>query len=323
MSLILDALARSEQEKRQREKDAPDLLTPDLNAAPSSRRPWLVPGLAALVVLLLLLLLWVVLGSSRKNQTEPTVSAPGAAATLDPIQREALDESPEVSGAPNLQNRGEMTEANLPGRVDTSARDFIADAAGPTPTPTPTRAANSGSAANSVPAQDAAPTTTAGAEDRRASPSGVIAALYRDNSTADTTAETTSPAQTRASEPPESRGDAALSIATQESVGDVIDLGRVLREVRAEQAAGELEAHPVALLAEQSKQFRDSVPTLMYLRHDYQGSGPSTVTINGQVLAVGGRTRGVEVREILKDSAILRFQGTEFRLRALNSWVNL
>jgi hypothetical protein len=31
----------------------------------------------------------------------------------------------------------------------------------------------------------------------------------------------------------------------------------------------------------------------------------------------------VEVLEILADSAIFRFEDTRFRLRALNSWVNL
>ena len=98
----------------------------------------------------------------------------------------------------------------------------------------------------------------------------------------------------------------------------------ILRQVQREAAAVEVvDDHPVLLLADQSKQFRDSVPTLMYLRHDYQGSRNSTVYINGESLRVGQRTRNVEVREILPDFVVLRFQGTEFRLRALNSWVNL
>lgn len=104
---------------------------------------------------------------------------------------------------------------------------------------------------------------------------------------------------------------------------EVIDLDRVLREIRAEAAAAELEPNPVPVLDRLSKQFRDSVPTLMYLRHDFNPSGVSTVLINGAELREGGRSRGVEVRRILPDSAIFRFEGREFRLRALNSWVNL
>lgn len=121
-----------------------------------------------------------------------------------------------------------------------------------------------------------------------------------------------------------------VAIAAAEPVADpapteeeVVDLEQVLREVRIAAANEGLSAHAVPLLAEQSKQFRDSVPTLMYLRHDFAAAGQSTVLINGQTLAVGQRTRGVELREILPDSVILRFDGTDFRLRALNSWVNL
>ena len=96
-----------------------------------------------------------------------------------------------------------------------------------------------------------------------------------------------------------------------------------LREVQRVSDAGALAPHPTPLLAELSQQFRNEVPTLMYLRHDYNPAGTSTVLLNGDTLRVGGRTRGVEVLEILPDSIVCRFQGTDFRLRALNSWVNL
>ncbi|MEL7044455.1 MAG: general secretion pathway protein GspB, partial [Pseudomonadota bacterium] len=108
-----------------------------------------------------------------------------------------------------------------------------------------------------------------------------------------------------------------------ELIEETVDIEAVLRDVRAEAAAGALQPHRAPLLAELSQQFRDAVPTIMYLRHDFNPGGVSTVLMNGETLRVGGRTRGVELREILPESAVLRFQGQEFRLRALNSWVNL
>ena len=47
------------------------------------------------------------------------------------------------------------------------------------------------------------------------------------------------------------------------------------------------------------------------------------MTLNGRRLLVGQRVDGIEVLEILNDSVVLRAGGIEFRLRALNTWVNL
>ncbi|MEY2908313.1 MAG: hypothetical protein RLZZ602_836, partial [Pseudomonadota bacterium] len=38
---------------------------------------------------------------------------------------------------------------------------------------------------------------------------------------------------------------------------------------------------------------------------------------------VGQQSKGFTVKEILEDSVIVTWGGTEFRLRALNSWINL
>ena len=62
----------------------------------------------------------------------------------------------------------------------------------------------------------------------------------------------------------------------------------------------------------------------MYLRHDYSGDpARSSVHINGKTLRAGGSVGGVKVVEILPDSVVLEYKGSRFRLRALNSWVNL
>lgn len=102
-----------------------------------------------------------------------------------------------------------------------------------------------------------------------------------------------------------------------------INVQGVLREVRVEASRDALASHPTPLLEQLSKQYRDRVPTLIYSRHDYGASGRSSVVINGAMLIPGQRTRGVEVLEILSDAVVLRFEGSDFRLRSLNSWVNL
>ena len=94
---------------------------------------------------------------------------------------------------------------------------------------------------------------------------------------------------------------------------------------RAREELGEpaLSPHPAPLLADLSQQQKDAIPTLMYLRHDYRENGTSSVLINGETRRVGDRIGAVQVEEILRDSVVLRHRDTLFRLRALNSWVNL
>ena len=85
-----------------------------------------------------------------------------------------------------------------------------------------------------------------------------------------------------------------------------------------------LAEHPAPFLGDLSQQRKDAVPTLMYLQHDYRSDGGSTVTINGQQARAGQTVgRGVTVEEVLPDSVVLSHAGQQFRLRALNSWVNL
>ncbi|WP_162300010.1 general secretion pathway protein GspB [Kineobactrum sediminis] len=103
-----------------------------------------------------------------------------------------------------------------------------------------------------------------------------------------------------------------------------VDIARLL--TAAEQALEDvrLAEHSAPFLADLSQQGKDAVPTLMYLQHDYRAAGGSTVTINGQQAHAGESVgRGVTVEEILPDSVVLTHAGQQFRLRALNSWVNL
>ncbi|MFT7287712.1 MAG: general secretion pathway protein B [Halieaceae bacterium] len=151
-----------------------------------------------------------------------------------------------------------------------------------------------------------------------------IAALYARGQVVTQAVDETTPAAVAAAVAATGAAPIGASQGSATVLEQPIDIDAVLREVRRAAGDARVEPHPVPLLAALSKQFRDSVPTLMYLRHDYNArAGKSTVLINGQTLRAGQRSRAVELVEILPDSVVLRFAGTDFRLRALNSWVNL
>jgi len=86
-----------------------------------------------------------------------------------------------------------------------------------------------------------------------------------------------------------------------------------------------MEEHSAPFIADLSQQTKDGIPTIFYERHDYSDEqSQSSVVCNGKTLKVGGSpAAGVKVDEILPDSVVLSYRGTQFRLRALNSWINL
>jgi hypothetical protein len=124
-----------------------------------------------------------------------------------------------------------------------------------------------------------------------------------------------------ASEPAETAVAAPAPPVTQEQA---VDIEQMIRQAENELENARLAEHPAPFISALSQQVKDGIPTLLYERHDYSGNpGQSRVVINGQSLARGGTTKGVRVEEILPDSVVLSFRDTQFRLRALNSWVNL
>jgi hypothetical protein len=140
-----------------------------------------------------------------------------------------------------------------------------------------------------------------------------VAALYQQRGQGDAEA----PAVRQPAEP----ADVSAVTSAEE---EVIDLEKLVAEAQAELADTKLQDNGVPFLATLSQQTKDSIPTLMYQRHDYSGnSGKSRVLINGKTLSAGAAVGGVKVVEILPDSVVLEFKATRFRLRALNSWVNL
>ncbi|KZX60642.1 hypothetical protein A3709_00825 [Halioglobus sp. HI00S01] len=117
----------------------------------------------------------------------------------------------------------------------------------------------------------------------------------------------------------------ALSVEPEPRMAEQeVNIEAMVRQAEAELENARLEEHPAPFLESLSQQVKDTIPTLYYQRHDYSGKpGRSRVTLNGNQLAKGGKVVGVRVDEILADSTVLSYQGTTFRLRALNSWVNL
>ena len=108
------------------------------------------------------------------------------------------------------------------------------------------------------------------------------------------------------------------------SVKKEVDIEKALRLIEQEMGEARLSPHPSPLLENLSQREKGTVPTLIYTVHDYNPStGGSSVVLNGDRLLEGQHSNGVLVKEILSDSVILSWDGIDFRLRALNSWVNL
>jgi general secretion pathway protein B len=104
-----------------------------------------------------------------------------------------------------------------------------------------------------------------------------------------------------------------------------IDIEAVLAKTESELENARLSEHPAPFISKLSQQVKDAIPSIIYSRHDFSSTrGQSSVVLNGQAVKVGGNVKGgIKLDEILPDSIVLSHRGTQFRLRALNSWVNL
>ncbi len=104
-----------------------------------------------------------------------------------------------------------------------------------------------------------------------------------------------------------------------------IDIEEVLVNTEEALRASRLQEHSAPFLADLSQQRKDDIPSIMYRHHDYSSdAAQSSVVLNGKKVRVGERLAGgIRLDEILPDSIVLSHKGQQFRLRALNSWVNL
>ena len=124
-------------------------------------------------------------------------------------------------------------------------------------------------------------------------------------------------------ESPRTAKDTTDEEITGSEVEQDLDVEAILR--RAQQSWGDSQLVPSStpLLEALSQQQKDRIPTLMYTVHQWATDQPPSVVLNGARLGEGQRVGGFQVREILVDSVILVWGDVEFRLPALNSWINL
>jgi general secretion pathway protein B len=283
MSLILDALNRSRDEV----DPVPNLGTHHPVEPLSERLPQYLPWLGLGVALVVILVLVVRLTGDSVVDEREAVGAPVAALTQN-IGSAANSVTNELKARAESRQAATATSAVNP---ETSSVSPLQSTAA-TPAEPKTAVKN-----------EIVPVDT---------PDPVIAQLYRDKDKLQAPAEQTPVLVTpaRSMEAPEE---------------EVIDIESVLERAQREIDNANLIEHPAPFLTTLSQRAKDEIPTIYYQKHDYSSDvGVSSVTLNGKAVKLGGSPlAGLKVDEILPDSVILTYRGTQFRLRALNSWVNL
>lgn len=70
---------------------------------------------------------------------------------------------------------------------------------------------------------------------------------------------------------------------------------------------------------------KQQIPTISYQRHNFLAGGVSSVVINGQTLGEGNIANSSQliVQEIFEDGVVLKRGNVIFKLRALNGWINM
>ena len=288
MSLILDALNRSRQDK----DSVPNLATHHTFDQMASGKRQYLPWVALSVAVAVVIIGWLVIG--RLFATPVSDIEVGA---------------PAEQVSKNITTAGESNSAEV--KEGAAVEEQLVQPVVDSQTLEPVVVALAVNSPEPDTASVAIETTTPIAPP--VAENSAVAQLYENRNVMDD-----APAQQRTSA-------AALDLYADSGNEEPIDIARVLQSAREEMKDATLDEHPVPLLSALSQQVKDDIPTLYYQRHDYSNNTSiSTVVMNSKTLKVGGNpVNGVKIEEILPDSVVLSYQGTQFRLRALNSWVNL
>jgi hypothetical protein len=109
------------------------------------------------------------------------------------------------------------------------------------------------------------------------------------------------------------------------AAGPGLDVEAIAEATRQELTAPAYEESDLPLVNELSQRDRDAIPSILFTEHTWSPDpAASVVTLNGKRLQEGGRVApGLTLVSIHENSIVLEYRGTEFRLRSLNSWVNL
>jgi hypothetical protein len=288
--LILDALNRSRRET----EAVPGIDTqhPVSEPAPAPGARALLPWAALAAAVLVIIWLLVDRGGEEATVVATQPAAPGVEFQGD--SGGALTAVPEEARAP----------------AQTNATVIPATASAPQPVAAP----DTGPAPRS--AEEPAPDPEPGP-----APDPAVAQLYREAQTAPAASGPEPAPGPRVEPEPEPAPEQGAMPAERE---EPVDLEEMLLQAREEMENARLVDHPAPFLASLSQQTKNGIPTILYQRHDYSSNAAeSSVDLNGKTLRNGGSAGGFRVDEILPDSVVLTYRGTQFRLRALNSWVNL
>ncbi|MDJ0877422.1 MAG: general secretion pathway protein GspB [Halieaceae bacterium] len=303
MSLILDALNRSDSD-RSGSADTPGLHSvhgPRGDESSPAWRRFLWPGLTLVFAAIAGLIWW---EGGSEPQAPPVVRAePTAAPRPAPVATPA-EVRPAVAAQPRPQARREIPRESM-AQLPRPAPGFSDDVAA---------LYSQMQAAGVDPNEPVAPPPSEPARPRLSS-----------QMAAESLAELEQMAQAAEPARPEPVEEAAP--APQAQAYDVEALARA--------AQAELDnrprrndppvQHEAPFITDLRQSQKDQIPSIFYNQHNWS-SDPArrSVILNGQERREGQQVKpGLRLVEILETSIVLNFNGTEFQLRSLNSWVNL
>lgn len=305
MSLILDALNKADREREYRDV-VPDLNT--VHGTPRQRRDyrvfWLVGGLVAAFLMIVTLLVLVWLGRSEKA-VAPADSVPVEEAAT-PAQVVQSTGAPEAKPLPITTNRlpNPTTEDALAlvpqpaaAGVDTEVQALYQTQQDPQVIQV---------VEPQIQPALPQPTVITPEKPRRSSVDEELARSLWEESKRELQSpvpESALPARARPLSAPDKPAEEAKPLPADLPAEETL--------------AGHSE---VPFLHELPVSVQNTIPTLMYAKHEYE---KGFVVINKEELQVGSAAQGgVLLERILADGVLLSLNGTEFKLSSLSSWVN-
>jgi general secretion pathway protein B len=298
MSLILDALNRAERE-RNKTRTVPNLQTvhdsAPLAATPSHSNHYFLI-IATLVFLALLITVYVGITAYNRSSIDAEKNVLPSVVMAEVTQEKVLAENiqPEKSISLSTSDISHSTSSHSVGSVGSSTPAH--------------RSASSVAAANiPVPAADLAELYASAQENeiKASEAPRAVEELYVAPPPKSETLKSEI-AIVAAQEPPVPEQieivetDISTAIRSYDSLVDLPDIGDL----------------PSGL--------RTQIATINYLRHNFDANGGGTVVINGKAHRTGATVvPNLMLEEIVIDGIILRYKQTRFKLRALNSWINM
>lgn len=300
MSMILDALQRADRERQKQDQPLPSLETPVAPPpvkAPTPKKLWWVTGAGVGLSLMAALL---VIALDRPSSPASTSGTP-----VRPVHAEQPSQVPEPTTEPAAETPTEKPPAIAELYQSPQVEDDSVTALYRTATRDGTPASSAEDASNVV-AIEGADGHTQELSDR---PEPAAVRLSE-----------AEPAKQAAPEATASKTELSeAESATTESVETAPS------ETVARESAPAAEPTPtVPGVRDLPWNLQQTMPSLNYQRHDYRNGAASRVVINGQERRAGQQVApDLTLERIEEDGAVMRYRGHQFKLQALNSWVNM